>query len=238
MSIHTLRCAALAIVMVAGGFAPSMAQDSAWATFEAGMEAARGQELEQALMLFRRALNEAQEQDLRTAACYGAADTILKIFEGRKSLKRALACEGVRHYDCYLHSDATATQADAAARATWGRSRLTAECAPSTAVPWTLTAVASGTVLGGGLLLASSFSDAKALRGDKAAIVAANGSQDDQISAVNARGDEIEQKALVSYGVLGAGAFLAMWAILEWADVSGGPTGDAGRPGATLSVRF
>ncbi len=238
MPLHTVRRVLIGCLLSLGAVTPSMAQDAAWATFEAGMEAARGQELQQALTLFRRALSEAAEPDLRSAACYAAGDTIVKLFGGNTPTSRALACEGVRHYDCFLHSDGSGAQADVAARATAGRSRLMADCAPSTGLPWTLTAAGLGTLAGGGLLLAASFGDAKALRARKTEVAAAGGMLDGQIGEINSESERIERGAIVGYGLLGAGAFLTVWAILEWADITGGPTGDASRPGSTLSFTF
>ena len=238
MSLHALKRGFLVTTAVITCLGTAQAQEAAWAVFEAGMEAGRGQEYDQALTLFRRVLAEGQEPDLRTAACYAAADTILKMFEGRRSLSRDLACEGVQHYDCFLHADSGADQAEVARRATWGRSRLIAECAPSTALAWTLTGVSAGVLTGGALLLASNFSDAKSLRGRKAEVEGANGTLDHRINGLNAEGEDIERSTLLSYGVLGAGAFIAVWALLEWSDAGGGASGSANPPGSVLSFRF
>jgi hypothetical protein len=237
VQIQTMKTSLIVTFVLLGTGSAATAQEAAWAQFEAGMEASRGQELNPALTLFRRVIEEATETDLRASACYAAADTILKLFERRESMDRALACEGVRHYQCYLHAEQAMGQREAASRATWGRSRLTVECLPSTTLAWSLTGAGAGVLLAGGGLLLSSFADAEAIRGRKAEVIA-SGTSNAEIGAINADQEGVETQVAVSYGLLGAGAFLAVWAALEWADVSAAPESPGFGSGSGLSLSF
>ena len=236
VQIQTMK-RSLIVALLLLGAGTAAAQEAAWAQYEAGMEASRGQELKQALTLFRRAIDQATEADLRAAACYAAADTILKLFERQESTEAPLACEGVRHYECYLHAEQTMGEREAASRATWGRSRLTVECLPSTTLAWTLTGVGAGALLAGGGLLFGSFADAEDIRDRKAEIMASGGAAA-EIGAINAEQDDVETQVVVSYGLLGVGAFLAVWAALEWADVAASPEAPGFGSGSGLSLSF
>ncbi len=199
--------------------APASAQEDAWSTYEDAVDAAERGEHDQALARYRLAERLVKERKLARAICYGSAVVAEKLVEARPAQGRALACEGVEWFDCYLKTGAV-EDAEVHRIATTGRARLAAICMPEAPVDrttaWLLTGGASVALTAGAALILGAVGDADEIRADKDALAERGGATLAEASAVESDESSAALRYALGFGGVGLGALLGAFALHQW----------------------
>jgi len=199
--------------------APASAQEDAWSTYEDAVDAAERGEHDHALARYRLAERLVKERKLARAICYGSAVVAQKLVEARPAEGRALACEGVEWFDCYLKTGAV-EDAEVNRIATTGRARLATICTPDAppdrTTAWLLTGGSSLALTAGAVLILGAVGDAAEIRAEKDALADRGGASPAEASAVESDESSAALRHALGFGGVGLGALLGAFAIHQW----------------------
>jgi hypothetical protein len=219
-----------ALVLLCGAPGETLAQDSAWSSYEDAVDASERGEYDQALLLYRQAERVVTDPVLARAVCYGSGVVARKLVERRTVDRRSLACQGVAWFDCYL-DDGDFEDPEVERISRRARAQLQAICEPVASVeafnPWPMAGVAAGSLAVGAVFFGLAIGDADEIRRQKQANDVLGGESPAQASALETDEKNARLKHGMGLGLIGAGVSVASWVLWRWSTETKTETGQS-----------